>query len=179
MEKGDIPAAAPAKRRSRGTKRICDSDLVCTMCNNGKTYSSPYAVVAHQRTCAGAARPIDLTCPLCNKVYANKYSLAVHQAACSGPPAPVCYTCAECGKTFGSAWNFKRHGTTCRGVVKRTHTCARCGYSTARKYLYARHVQACKVHRCKHAECAALTFASIELLNCHLRIVHRAGGAPG
>ena len=187
-------------KRTRKTRRICDGTLLCNLCNNGRTYSSPYALLIHQRVCTGPVAAANLACCLCKKSFANKYSLKVHSKKCNGPRAAPCFTCPACGKalsskhnlavhkktckppastvcdrcdkTFKSAWALQRHQVSCVTAAERMHTCTACGYETARQYMFTRHKKKCLACKCSFPQCMHFTFSNPEMLACHMRVVH-------
>ena len=148
----------------------------CSSCD--KSYSSPYALRTHSKTCKGRVVPIGQgtsTCHSCGKTYSSPYALRTHSKVCKGPPGPLPNkTCATCQRTFSSSYALARHVDICQGPVLDMYECDQCGYETPRRYLYTRHRKTCtKPYLCTLSErCKAFRFKQLSHLECHLRNEH-------
>ena len=124
----------------------------CARC--GKTYTSPYTLKAHRKTCKGPVVPIGQgtsTCSSCGNTYSSPYALRTHRPKCKGPVVPIDHstsTCDSCGKTYSSPYALRTHRPKCKGPLEqrapRGKTCTTCQRTFSTSYALARHVDICK-----------------------------------
>ena len=157
--------------------RICDGTRVCSRCE--RTYSSPYALIVHHKTCRGwrqktcSKSPV---CPKCSKTLSSPYKVAAHLKVCRGRKNPgtssASTSCDICARILSSSWALARHVRICAGPRPCIYECPKCGKQTPRRYVHVRHVHGCSYLRCTHPECKSFRFTSSALLESHLRVSH-------
>ncbi|XP_069810370.1 oocyte zinc finger protein XlCOF7.2-like isoform X2 [Dendropsophus ebraccatus] len=131
------PSSNPSQigEQKTGQKTLCDGvhkherPFVCSEC--GKTFTSKYYLVSHQRLHTGEKL---YSCPVCGKCYTQNSQFLIHQRTHTGEKP---YSCTVCGRCFANPSSFGTHLKIHTG--EKPFACNECGKRFTQKQQLKSH----------------------------------------
>ncbi|XP_007955197.1 zinc finger and SCAN domain-containing protein 22 [Orycteropus afer afer] len=149
---------------SYGTESPCPhSGLKASKCSNcGKTFRSPLALEAHQKS---HTRKTPYTCSECGKAFSRSTHLAQHQVVHTGLKP---HKCKECGKAFSRITHLTQHQRIHTG--EKPYKCGECGKTFGRSTHLTQHQRVHTGERPYECEECRKAFSQSTHLTQHQRI---------